>query len=42
MKNTICYMLVALFSISFAWAQPGPPPAGVEKRKEKVEALKRS
>ena len=42
MKNTICLMLVTLVTISLSWAQPGPPPPGGEKRKEKVEALKRS
>ena len=42
MKNTICLMLITLFTITLSWAQPGPPPAGGEKRKEKVEALKRS
>ena len=35
-------MLVTLVTISLSWAQPGPPPPGGEKRKEKVEALKRS
>jgi hypothetical protein len=35
-------MLLVLFSITVSWAQPGPPPPGGEKRKEKVEALKRS
>ena len=35
-------MAMALFSISFAWAQPANPSPGGEKRKEKVEALKRS
>ena len=42
MKNTICLMLVTLVTISLSFAQPGPPPPGGEKRKEKVEALKRS
>ena len=42
MKKTICLMLVTLVSIALAWAQPGPPPPVGEKRKEKVEALKRS
>jgi hypothetical protein len=42
MKKTICLMLVTLVTISLSWAQPGPPPPGGEKRKEKVEALKRS
>jgi len=35
-------MLVTLVTISLSFAQPGPPPPGGEKRKEKVEALKRS
>ena len=35
-------MLVTLVTISLSYAQPGPPPPGGEKRKEKVEALKRS
>ena len=42
MKNTICLMLVTFVTISLSFAQPGPPPTGGEKRKEKVEALKRS
>ena len=42
MKNTICLMLVTFVTISLSFAQPGPPPPGGEKRKEKVEALKRS
>jgi hypothetical protein len=42
MKNTICLMIVTLVAISLSFAQPGPPPPAVEKRKEKVEALKRS
>jgi len=43
MKKAICLLLMALTSISLAWSQPGPPPSpGGEKRKEKVEALKRS
>jgi hypothetical protein len=42
MKNAICTLLVSLIFISASWAQPGPPPPGGEKRKEKVEALKRS
>lgn len=42
MKNTICLMLISIISISLSWAQPGTPPPGGEKRKEKVEALKRS
>jgi hypothetical protein len=42
MKKTICLMLVTLVSITLTCAQPGPPPPGGEKRKEKVEALKRS
>jgi hypothetical protein len=38
-------MLIALLTTSVVYAQPGPPPGpppGGEKRKEKVEALKRS
>ncbi len=42
MKNTICLMLISIISISLSWAQPGTPPPGGEKRKEKVEAIKRS
>ena len=42
MKKSICFLIIALTSISLAWTQPGPPPPGGEKRKEKVEALKRS
>ena len=42
MKKIICLMLVTLVSIALTWAQPGPPPPVGEKRKEKVEALKRS
>jgi hypothetical protein len=43
MKNAICLLVMALTSITLAWSQPGPPPPpGGEKRKEKVEALKRS
>jgi hypothetical protein len=43
MKKAICLLVMALTSITLAWSQPGPPPPpGGEKRKEKVEALKRS
>ena len=43
MKKAICLLVMAITSISLAWSQPGPPPPpGGEKRKEKVEALKRS
>ncbi|MFM7728541.1 MAG: hypothetical protein ACKO7B_17715 [Flavobacteriales bacterium] len=43
MKKAICLYMIALTCSAIAWAQPGPPPApGGEKRKEKVEALKRS
>ena len=42
MKNAICTLLVSLIFISVSWAQPRPPSPDGEKRKEKVEALKRS
>ena len=42
MKKAICLLVMALTSLSLAWSQPSPPtPPGGEKRKEKVEALKR-
>jgi len=44
-RNTWILMLIALLTTSVVYAQPGPPPGpppGGEKRKEKVEALKRS
>ena len=44
-RNTWILMLIALLTTSVVYAQPGPPqgpPPGGEKRKEKVEALKRS
>ena len=42
MKKAICFLAISLITVSYAWAQPGPSQAGGEKRKEKVEALKRS
>ena len=39
-QNTWILMLTALLLTTVAFAQPGPPPSG-EKRKERVEALKR-
>lgn len=41
-QNTLILMLVALMMTTVAFAQPGQTPPGGEKRKEKVEALKRS
>ena len=44
-RKTWILMLIALLTTSVVYAQPGPPPGpppGGEKRKEKVEALKRS
>jgi hypothetical protein len=42
MKKITCALLIAFTSLTAAWAQPGQSPNNAEKRKEKVEALKRS
>jgi hypothetical protein len=43
MKKIIFALTIALLTCSVAWAQPGSPTAqNGEKRREKVEALKRS
>jgi len=42
MKKITCVLLVAFASLTAAWAQPGQSPINAEKRKEKVETLKRS
>jgi hypothetical protein len=42
MKKITCVLLLAFASLTAAWAQPEQSPSNAEKRKEKVEALKRS
>jgi hypothetical protein len=43
MKKELSILVLFFTLVSMTWAQPGtPPPGGSEKRKEKVEALKRS
>lgn len=42
MKKAICLMVWGLITLTTVWAQPENPSQGPEKRKEKVEALKRS
>jgi hypothetical protein len=42
MKKITCVLLIAFATFTAAWAQPSQSPNNAEKRKEKVETLKRS